>query len=61
MSRESLLIVIGVLVLVSPFLGLPGSVLAVIHAALGALTLSIGIWLRRERPQAHEASPSLVP
>lgn len=66
MSRESLLILLGILVALSPFLGIPLSLLAWILPVLGLVTLGIGISLRTERTRSadattsHEASPSLV-
>jgi hypothetical protein len=61
MSRESFLIVLAVLVMISPFLGLPGSWLFWLLPVLGLFVLIIGISLRRDRhfremtPASHEA------
>lgn len=66
MSRESLLILLGVLVALSPFLGIPLSLLAWILPVLGLVTLGIGVSLRAERTRgirlnsSHETSTSLV-
>ncbi|HVX90771.1 MAG TPA: hypothetical protein VHC20_04040 [Candidatus Paceibacterota bacterium] len=55
MSKETTLIIVGVLVVLSPFLGLPESWLSVILPALGAVILVMGylaIQRRRESPEA---------
>jgi hypothetical protein len=49
MSRENFLILLGVLILLSPFAGLPMSILAWILPILGILVLVIGITLHRNR------------
>lgn len=59
MSRESILIVIGVLLMVSPFIGLPLSILMWFYLAFGLLIAGIGASLRlrkKRRAPAHEAS-----
>ncbi|MBU1292550.1 hypothetical protein KJ819_00595 [Patescibacteria group bacterium] len=68
MSRESVLSILGVLVLLSPFLGLPLAILSFILPLLGALTLGIALSLRRDRVRkasaiatSHETSSSMVP
>ena len=61
MSRESTLILLGSIVLLSPFAGLPISLLSWLLPVLGLITLGIGISLRAERRKAapsHEASLS---
>ena len=67
MSRESMLILLGILVMLSPFLGLPLSLLAWLLPFLGFVTLGIGISLRTERKRStspvassHEVPPSLA-
>ena len=66
MSRESMLILLGILVVLSPFLGLPLSMLAWLLPFLGLVILGIGISLRAERlgsgrkQTTHEVPPSLV-
>ncbi len=67
MSRESMLILLGILVMLSPFLGLPLSLLAWLLPFLGLVTLGIGISLRTERTRSakpaissHEVPPSLA-
>ncbi len=67
MSRESVLSILGVLVLFSPFLGVPLSLLAWILPVLGALVFGIALSLRRDRirkeqrhTDTHEASSSLA-
>lgn len=63
MSRETLLIVLGALVLVAPFSGLPMSWLMVLLPVCGSVTLGIGVSLRARRSRAatssHEASLSV--
>lgn len=46
MSRESTVILFGFLVAVSPFIGLPLSILSFVLPILGALIVLIGITLR---------------
>lgn len=56
MHRESLLIVLGILVLVSPFLGLPMTVLAVLLPLFGGSIFAIGVSMRARRsaePEPH--------
>ena len=49
MSRESVLLVLAVLVILSPFLGVPYSWLMVLLPILGVLILGIAITLRARR------------
>ncbi len=49
MSRESILIVLAILIIVSPYCGLPFSWLAWILPLLGFFVLIIGVSLRRDR------------
>ena len=59
MSRESMLIVIGALLMLSPFVGLPLSILMWFYLALGLLVSLVGLSLRlrkKRRQLAHEAS-----
>lgn len=58
MSRESILIVVGVLLMVSPFIGLPLSILMWFYLAFGLLIAGIGASLRlrkKRRALVHEA------
>lgn len=57
MSRSLMLIVLGALIAVSPFSGLPMRILAFILPVLGLIAVAIGVSYRR-RPAAplHEAS-----
>lgn len=61
MSRESLLVFAGVLILLGQFIGLPLSWLAFLFPVLGILVVSIGFSYARERKRApvpaHEAYP----
>lgn len=55
MSKETTLIIVGVLVVLSPFLGLPESWLSVILPILGAVILVLGYLTfdrRRKTPEA---------
>jgi hypothetical protein len=64
MSRENVLIMLGVLVALSPYLGLPLSVLGIILPILGLLIIGIGVTLRIRMVQStrgREASGSPVP
>lgn len=60
MSRASLLILIGVLIALSPFSGLPMAWLSFALPVLGLLTLAIGISFRPKKSAptnpSHEAS-----
>ena len=66
MSRESMLIVVGVLIVLSPFSGIPLSLLTWFYLFVGLVTLMIGVSLRIARIRrakkklAHEASPAPV-
>ncbi|HEY0979299.1 MAG TPA: hypothetical protein VGE23_00440 [Candidatus Paceibacterota bacterium] len=58
MSRSLMLLILGALVAVSPFSGLPLSILAWILPLLGLATLAIGLSYRTRAPRAssvHEA------
>lgn len=62
MTRNLMLIVLGALVTLSPFSGLPMTILTWILPVLGLVTVAIGISYRRERAAivSHEepVSPS---
>lgn len=63
MSRESILIVVGVLLMVSPFIGLPLSILMWFYLAFGLLIVGIGASLRlrkKRRTVVHEASQPVL-
>lgn len=49
MTRESFLILLGILVVLSPFAGLPLSILSWILPVLGLLIVLIGVLYRRDR------------
>lgn len=49
MSRESVLIVLGLLVVLSPFIGLPLEILAWVLPVLGLIVVGIGVALRSRR------------
>lgn len=48
MSKEMTVIVLGVLVVVTPYLGIPGSWKTVILAVVGLLLVGVGFLLRGE-------------
>ncbi len=58
MSRETLLIALGVLIILSPYLGFPYSWLMVLLPVLGLATLGIAITLRLRRRAREEADPN---
>jgi cytochrome c-type biogenesis protein CcmH/NrfF len=54
MSRERLLMLIGIFVLVSPFVGLPLTILTWILPVLGGITLGIGAsYAMRKRQRSN--------
>ncbi|MEK7511148.1 MAG: hypothetical protein AAB582_02850 [Patescibacteria group bacterium] len=64
MSRESMLIIVGVLLMLSPFVGLPLAILMWFYLAGGLLIALIGVSLRmrrKRRPIVHEASQTALP
>ena len=54
MSKESTLFTIGVLVLVSPYLGLPMSWLSIVLTVCGVFILSIAYLIRKEHVKKTE-------
>ncbi|MES2995165.1 MAG: hypothetical protein V4681_03985 [Patescibacteria group bacterium] len=59
MSRESLLIIIGALLMISPFTGLPLSILMWFYLALGLIVALIGVTLRIRRKRRAERTSSI--
>lgn len=67
MHRESILIVLGVLIFIAPYLGLPYSWLMVLLPAFGLLVLAVGLSIRMKRrtraaitpPEPHDAHPAV--
>jgi len=58
MSRTSTLIVLGILIIIVPYSGLPVAFRGLLEIAFGALVLSIGLWLRsKEAKRATLSSP----
>lgn len=55
MSKETILIIVGVLVVLSPFLGLPASWLSLILPALGAVVVGIAYADIAKRRRTHDA------
>lgn len=65
MSRESMLIVVGTLMILSPFAGFPLALLTWFYLFAGLLTVLIGVSFRlarrkRARKIAHEASAPVL-
>ncbi|HEX5774771.1 MAG TPA: hypothetical protein VFY28_02330 [Candidatus Paceibacterota bacterium] len=65
MSRESMLILSGVLVMLSPFSGFPLSLLTWFYLFVGLVVTLIGVSFRllrrrRSRKHAHEASAPVL-
>lgn len=61
MSHESTLLLIGILVVLSPFLGLPYSWLMVIVPFLGVVVVALSIILRARNMRAPEVQEVTVP
>ena len=63
MKRENVLIVLGVLIAVSPYIGIPLSILRFVLLALGMLVIGIGLMMRRtdQLSLRHAASERAVP
>lgn len=59
MSRERLLIIFGLLVLLSPFVGLPLAILRWILPVLGAAVVLIGITNAMRRKKKQSVAPHL--
>lgn len=61
MSRKKLLIILGVLVLLSPFLGLPYSFLYILLPLLGAAVIVAALFRRPapKMPASHAEPPAL--
>lgn len=61
MTRAHLVILLGLLTMLSPFLGLPYSWLMVLVPLLGLATIGCGIALRPKRPVLEARSAASVP
>lgn len=63
MTRESVLITLGVIIALSPYLGLPLSVLSILLPVLGLIVLVIGVMMRRTGLFSirHRASERALP
>ena len=57
MSRTGTLVLLGILVALAPFVGLPLSVLAWVLPILGVMVLLTGISLRARRAPVEEPAP----
>ncbi len=56
-----MLIILGALVFIAPFSGLPLAILSWVLPALGLVAVAIGVSYRRQAPRAtlsHEADPT---
>ncbi len=58
MSRALMLIILGALVMTSPFAGLPMSILSWILPVLGLIALLIGVSYKREKLLGERTRPS---
>lgn len=63
MKREHVLIALGILVAISPYLGVPLSILAIALPILGLLIVIIGVMIRRTNQLSlrHVASERALP
>ncbi len=61
MSRTSTLILLGVLVILSPFLGLPATFRSLITVILGACVLGAGLSERARAVHSRQPSPEQPP
>jgi len=61
MTRESLLITLGILLALTPFLGLPNTWTMVIVPVLAAGVIVIGAMLRRKRSQESSRVEPVAP
>ncbi|MEA2701833.1 MAG: hypothetical protein QOE22_542 [Candidatus Parcubacteria bacterium] len=63
MNRENVLIVLGVLIGISPYLGVPLSMLGIVLPVLGLLVIAIGLMLRRTNQLSlrHATSEHTLP
>jgi hypothetical protein len=63
MKRENVLIALGVLVAISPYLGIPLSILGIALPVLGLFIIVIGIMMRRtdQLSLRHAASERALP
>ena len=61
MNRESVLIILGILIAFSPYSGLPLSILAFVLPVLGLLVAAIGMTMRIRRKRALQETNLVVP
>ena len=63
MTRESVLIILGVIIAASPYLGLPRSILGILLPILGLIVLAIGVMMRRtgQFSLRHRTSERVLP
>jgi hypothetical protein len=59
MSRASTLILLGILVILAPFSGLPTSIRSLLAVILGASVLGIGLTLRAHEAKNIQPPPSV--
>ncbi len=58
MSRASVLILLGVLVILAPFSGFPIALRSLFSLVLGACVIGIGLMLRTRDTQPHAETPA---
>ncbi len=58
MSRSSTLILLGILVILAPFLGLPIAIWRFLEVVFGACVLGIGLTLRARETRSGQPPPS---
>lgn len=56
MSRRLILIILGILVAISPFVGLPLSILSWVLPILGALIVLTTLALKKRKPVTHDST-----
>ncbi len=61
MSRTSVLILLGVLVILTPFSGLPASIRTLLAVILGACVLGMGLSERAREARARAAEQQPIP
>ncbi len=58
MSKSSTLILLGVLIMLAPYSGLPVGLRSILTLIFGALVVGVGIWMRADAAKkAEQATP----
>lgn len=62
MSRTSILILLGILIIIVPFTGFPMNIRSLLEVVLGACVLGIGFSIRagEVKPVSHPQEPSSI-